>query len=614
MNKNLKALLILPLCAGALALGYTISERKTEEYFHPTQETKTLEDYLAVIGPAPLYYKETTAGQYLSANFAQRHKDWKTASEYLSKIIDKEEAGNDLEKQAMILAMGSGEVNRAIALARKVNANQPNNVLAMLFLVMDSFSRDDYDGAYAKLEAVPDKSLGGFITPVLKAWARAAQGEFNISDVPLNSLYAYHALLIGQLTNNIDKANTFVEASLKSADVDPNDLLKIADLYASMGKDEKALQLYKLIQASGYGTALLNKRIKDVSDNKAPLETNDASTKETTTKDEASLNVPDIQNAQDGAGLVFLNMSEILSRDYSDDSAMIFANMALHLSPKADKAHVILGSILTRHERREDAIEHFLKVPKDSLYYAGAQMNIADLYQDLDQHEKAISTLNNLYKTKDDVNAIIQIGHIHRSAEDHDKAIDAYNKAAKKIGDPIPEEYWHLLYARGMAYEQTDQFEKAEEDLLKALAFQPNHPYLLNYLGYSWADQGINLEQSLDMIERAANLKPDDGYIADSLGWVLHQMGRTQEAVPHLELAVQLEPYDPVINDHLGDIYWKVGRFIEARFQWERSYNHAEDEELKLSLETKIKQGLKASEISLQQQAATDEEHITPKK
>lgn len=606
MNKNLKALLILPLCASALSLGYTISERKTAEYFHPTQETKTLEDYLAVIGPAPLYYKETTAGQYLSANFAQRHKDWKKASEYLSKIIDKEEAGSDLEKQAMILAMGSGEVNRAIALAREVNANQQNNVLAMLFLVMDSFSREDYDGAYAKLESVPDKSLGGFITPVLKAWARAAQGEFNISDVPLNSLYAYHALLIGHLTNNVDKANDFVEASLKSADVDPNDLLKIADLYASMGKNEKALQLYKIIQASGYGTALLNKRIAFVS-NETSLEENDIPTKEA----EASLNVPYIQNAQDGAGLVFLNMSEILSRDYSDDSAMIFANMALYLSPKADKAHIILGSILTRHERRKDAIEHFLKIPQDSLYYAGAQMNIADLYQELDQPDQAISTLNNLYKTKGDINAIIQIGHIYRSTENYEKAINEYNKAAKKIGEPISEEYWHLLYARGMAYEQTDQFDKAEKDLLKALAFQPNHPYLLNYLGYSWADKGINLEQSLDMIERAANLKPDDGYIADSLGWVLYQMGRTKEAVPHLELAVHLEPYDPVINDHLGDIYWKTGRFIEARFQWERSYNHTENEELKLSLEKKIKNGLKAPEILLQQQAATDEKHIS---
>ena len=524
---------------------------------------------------------------------------------------NKEEASGDLEKQAMILAMGSGEVNRAIALAREVNENQPNNVLAMLFLVMDSFSREDYEGANKKLETVPDKSLGGFITPVLKAWARAAQGEFDISDVPLNSLYAYHALLIGQLTNNVDKANTFVEASLKSADVDPNDLLKIADLYTSMGKDEKALQLYKLIQASGYGTTLLNKRIKAVSDNKVSLETDDSLKTETIEKDDAALNVPDIQNAQEGAGLVFLNMSEILSRDYSDDSAMIFANMALHLSPKADKAHVILGSILTRHERREDAIKHFSKVPKDNHFYVGAQMNIADLYQDLDQPNKAISTLEDLYKTKDDVNAVIQIGHIHRAAENHDKAINAYNKAAKKIGDPITEEYWHLLYARGMAYEQTDQFDKAEEDLLKALAFQPNHPYLLNYLGYSWADQGKNLEKSLEMIERAANIKPDDGYIADSLGWVLYQMDRVEDAVPHLELAVQLEPYDPIINDHLGDVYWKMGRFIEARFQWERSYNSADDEELKISLETKIKHGLETLEESLQQQAATDKNHIT---
>ncbi|HPF78333.1 MAG TPA: tetratricopeptide repeat protein, partial [Alphaproteobacteria bacterium] len=133
-----------------------------------------------------------------------------------------------------------------------------------------------------------------------------------------------------------------------------------------------------------------------------------------------------------------------------------------------------------------------------------------------------------------------------------------------------------------------------DADLKAALAFRPNHPYLLNYLGYSWADQGINLEEALDMIKEAAMSKPEDGYIADSLGWVYYKMNDFEAAIPHLEQAVELLPYDATINDHLGDAYWRVGRKMEARFQWRRAANYSEDDEgkLKKEIEEKIVSGL----------------------
>ena len=605
MNKNLKNLLILPLCASAIALGYVISERQVDEYFHPTYETKTLEDYLSIIGPTPLYYKETTAGQFLSAGFAQRHKDWKSASEYLHKILEKNDGNVELEKQAMVLAMGSGEVNRAIALARKINDSDQKNVLAMLFLVMDAFKRQDYASAESIVETVPKDSLGSFITPVLEAWASAAHGEFDISKVPLNSLYAYHVLLIGQMTGNLEKAKEFTERSLHGTDVDPHDLAKIADLYASFDKKDKALELYKLIETSGFGSRSINERIEALAESK---EENTIPTQSI----HDLIRVPDIQSVQDGVGLVFLNMSEILARDYSDDSAMIFANMTIHLAPKLSNAHIVLGSIKARNDRYNDAIDHFLKVDKSSQDFPLAQMEAANLYEKLEKREKAVSVLEKLYKETKDVNALIQIGHIYRVEEDFKAAVNAYNRAANTIDNPIPEEYWHLLYARGMAHERMKNFESAEEDLLKALAYQPDHPFILNYLGYSWADQGVNLDQSLEMIERAASLEPGDGYIADSLGWVLYRMDQFEEAVPHIERAVQLQPYDPVINDHLGDAYWQTGRRLEARFQWERALNHAEEEDLKVQIDAKLKNGLEVTTPAPSniEQIASEDTHV----
>ena len=102
---------------------------------------------------------------------------------------------------------------------------------------------------------------------------------------------------------------------------------------------------------------------------------------------------------------------------------------------------------------------------------------------------------------------------------------------------------------------------------------------------------------ALPDIRRAVALRPEDGYITDSLGWVLYRLGNYEEAVPHLERAVELLPYDSVINDHLGDAYWRVGRRLEARFQWMRAKNHSDDEILVGEIDRKLDQGLQSVDI-----------------
>ncbi len=188
--------------------------------------------------------------------------------------------------------------------------------------------------------------------------------------------------------------------------------------------------------------------------------------------------------------------------------------------------------------------------------------------------------------------AQIKIGDIYRRQDQFGKAIQAYSQAEKMLGGVVPEKYWHLLYLRGMSYERDNNWDAAEKDLSAALKYKPDHPYILNYLGYAWADRSMNLGEALAMIRKASALRPEDGYITDSLGWVLYRMGKFKEAVPELERAVSLLPYDPVINDHLGDAYWRVGRVMEAKFQWTRAKNHSDDEELKAKIAEKLDSGL----------------------
>jgi len=148
------------------------------------------------------------------------------------------------------------------------------------------------------------------------------------------------------------------------------------------------------------------------------------------------------------------------------------------------------------------------------------------------------------------------------------ESIDYYSKIISEIKNPRKRD-WTYWYARGTSYERISKWPEAERDLLKAMELHPDQPLILNYLGYSWVDQNKNLDRGLELITRAVQLKPDDGYIVDSLGWAYYRLGRYREAVEHLEQAVELRPSDPILNDHLGDALWRVNRKREARFQWQ---------------------------------------------
>ena len=114
---------------------------------------------------------------------------------------------------------------------------------------------------------------------------------------------------------------------------------------------------------------------------------------------------------------------------------------------------------------------------------------------------------------------------------------------------------------------------------------------MLNYLGYSWVDQGRNLKQAMDYIRKAVKLKPDDGYYVDSLGWAYYRLGNLPAAVENLERAVELKPDDPIINDHLGDAYWRVGRTLEAKYQWQQALTLKPEDDQVVTLKQKIAGG-----------------------
>ena len=185
--------------------------------------------------------------------------------------------------------------------------------------------------------------------------------------------------------------------------------------------------------------------------------------------------------------------------------------------------------------------------------------------------------------------ALVALGDLYRSRERWLDAVTHYDRAVARAQEQAS---WSLLYVRGIALERAKQWDRAEADFLRALDLRPDDPLLLNYLGYSWTEQGRHLDRAREMIEKAVDQRPRDGYIVDSLGWVLYRLGDFEGAVAQLERAVELRPQDPVINDHLGDAYWRVGRRLEATFQWRRALTFAPEEELVPKIRRKLDEGL----------------------
>lgn len=510
------------------------------------------------------------SGNYLSSIFAQRHHDWSNAKSYLSDVIDQNPEDSQLLKRAMVLAVGSGNVDIGITLAHKLLSQESASGLALLFTAAESYKKKDYDDGDQRASHMPKDGLSNFLVPLLKAWSQAGRGHLAIADLDKNVIHMRHAVLIADMAGQYEPLDAMLRSLLENPERGAADKAVIGDIYAHIGQTQTALALY-------------NEALRDMPDSE-DLPQKIAALKAGKNRD--LFEHP--KTAQDGMAIAMFDMAKLLYNEYADDSARVFAHLALYLNPSVTDADLLLASITARNDRIDEAIDYYRKIEPSSPYYIEAHHKIADLYLEAGDKDKALRELEMLVAGKGDPESMIKIGDIYRQSHAYGKALESYNRAADKLGTPLPSQYWYVLYVRGMCYERTGEWSLAEKDLKAALQYQPNHPYVLNYLGYAWADRGVNLDEALAMVKKAASLEPNDGYIVDSLGWIYYKMKRFNDAVDPLERAVQLLPSDPVINAHLGDAYRRVGRLREARFQWQRALGFTQDESLIETLNAKI--------------------------
>ena len=282
---------------------------------------------------------------------------------------------------------------------------------------------------------------------------------------------------------------------------------------------------------------------------------------------------PFVNSVDAGAAEVLYGLGAAGGRQNDELAAMIYLRLSLYLKGDNALALMTLGDVYDRVKQSESAIDAYEEIPEDSPLRAVADIQTGLTLESLGRQEQAAKHLEDIVAERPkDLEAYSALANLQSSRKKFAESEVALDKALALVDKPDGG-HWSLFYRRGIARERLKKWPLAEADFKKALELYPDQPQVLNYLGYSWVDMGVNLEEGLKMLRRAVELRPTDGYVVDSLGWAHYKLGHYDEAAQQLEKAIELKPADPVVNDHLGDAYWRVGRKLEAHFQW----NHARD-------------------------------------
>jgi len=512
-------------------------------------------------GSEKLEIGDSEPGNYLSALIASADRDTPAAEVYYREALRADPRNPDLLERAFAAALSNGDEASANALGERLLARDPTNNLARLAIAVHDIGQGQFGAARAHLASADAARARDVTTALLTAWCYAGQSDLHhaldaldrIHDRSILAFRDYHAGLIAGLLGNPAEA----QRRLKSAYDNDKSSLRFADAYArvlaAQGDVAGATKVYEDFSAIIPHHPLIERAL-------AELKTNHALD-------------PLIHSAKEGAAEALYGLGSAGSRQGDELPALVYLRLSLYLRPSSDLTAVTLASLFEQLKQGDQAIAAYQLVPSTSPLKIGADIQVALELDSMRKNDEATRRLKEIVATRPhDVEALSALAELQRSAKKYVEAAATYDQAIAAVGIP-QRDNWTLFYFRGICYERSKQWPKAEADFKEALQLYPDQPLVLNYLGYSWVDQGLNLEEAFKMLRKAVELRPNDGYIVDSLGWAHFKLGQYAEATDTLERAVDLKPADPVLNDHLGDAYWRVNRRIEAHFQW----NHARD-------------------------------------
>jgi tetratricopeptide (TPR) repeat protein len=459
---------------------------------------------------------------------------------------------DDLLQQTFLACLMDGRED-AVRLAQKL----PDNPIAQLLLGTEAAAVGNWEGAEARFGALPRQGITQLLQPILVAWMQYGADHADAALATLapfvegprfRGVYALHAALIADLSGHQPEAGQLYHiAQGEYGGLTMRLALVIASWQTRQGHEGEAL---KTLAAMAAGNSELTSALPAFS---------------------KTLATRPVDNPTDGVAEAYLALAAALRQQNANDYAMMLLQLSIDARPGFTAARLLMADLLQTAKHPANALHVLAPVSNDDPLAPVVQLRRAGLLEDAGRTEDALQLLDQIAREQPDrAEPLARRGDLLRSKSRFTEAVAAYDGAISRIRHPDHND-WPLFYDRGVALERAKQWARAEADFLTALQLAPDQPFVLNYLGYSWTEQGRNLPRARQMIERALEQRPNDGSIVDSLGWLMLREGNSAGAVTQLEHAVELESEDPTINGHLGDAYWATGRKQEAQFQWRRA-------------------------------------------
>ncbi len=529
----------------------------------------------------------TMSGSYLAARHASVERDASSAATFYRSALRTDPKNNELLDRAFISSLADGDIDEAVKLADRILLIDKSNRVARLVVGVRDLKLKKYASAQANINQSIRGPITDLVATLLSGWASYGAGDTKTAVANIDKLTGpewypifkdLHSGMILELAGKEKDAGARLERAYKLDD----SMLRVADANArwlSRNKDAPAaMAVYEAFDKKLPRHPLVLEGLRETRAGKklAPL----------------------VDSAQAGAAEALYGIGATLTRRGGEDLALVYLQLSLYLVPNHPLALLSLADLYESVKKPAMAIKVYERMPASSPLKRNAQIQLATDLDAADRSDEAIKILKSVTaEDPKDLEAIMALGNIERGRKKFADCVVTYSQgidALPKIEDKASEDKANAVYYyyRGICEERSKQWSKAEADMRKALELQPEQPHVLNYLGYSWIDQGINLDEGMKMIKRAVDQRPDDGYIVDSLGWTYFRIGNYEDAVKNLERAIDLKPEDPTINDHLGDAYWRVGRTLEAKFQWAHARDLKPEPEELPKIEAKLENGL----------------------
>lgn len=473
--------------------------------------------------------KGTSIYYYLVSQLENFEGSGDTSIFYLEKSIKKNPQSTHLVIQKAYQLARENKISAALKLAQKVYNKDAGNVDLNILMGKIFTTEGNSQNAihyYKRAIQIDEKAYEAY---QLLARQYLAIGERRqaidilkkiISFNPENLQASYYLASIYAAEKEYSKALAIYEEMLEVEENDPQILNLIAEIFLAQKDYKKALQ------------ALI--KIKDL--------------------------YPHELRVQVRIGLLYYELKD-------HPNAIKTFKEILTLNPNSDKIQYYLGLLYQERGELAAALDYFEDIPPDSEFYKDALQIRVILYKKLNQLQKAfVLAKSAVDRNPQDPLYYDMLASLFVADQNYAKAIAVLRKGLQK--NPNNE---MILFALGVLYEKTGDWRTSIDFMRSVLVQNEKNILALNFIGYTYAEHNENLTEAKTFIERALRLKPDDGFVVDSLGWLHFQQGDYAKALELLSKADRLSPNEPTILEHLGDVHLRLRDKRRARTYFERA-------------------------------------------